>query len=122
MRTGSWRRSASDRPGRPGPGEHSLGRHRRWCTGDPRRGGASTTAEARACALLLDAAVWLNGGSWKQERRMTVSATDEAVLDVQGVRKTYEAEAAPVRALRGVTMSMAGHEVVGGVGPAGGGE
>ena len=50
---------------------------------------------------------------------MTASGTDQAVLDVQGVRKTYEAEAAPVRALRGVTMSMAAHEFVAVMGPSG---
>ncbi len=43
----------------------------------------------------------------------------DAVLEVTGVRKTYEAEGAPVRALRGVTMSMAAHEFVAIMGPSG---
>ena len=43
----------------------------------------------------------------------------DAVLEVTGVRKTYEAEGAPVRALRGVTMSMAAHEFVAVMGPSG---
>jgi putative ABC transport system ATP-binding protein len=41
------------------------------------------------------------------------------VLEVAGVRKTYEAEGAPVRALRGVSMSMAAHEFVAVMGPSG---
>ncbi|HWI05836.1 MAG TPA: ABC transporter ATP-binding protein [Acidimicrobiales bacterium] len=52
---------------------------------------------------------------------MTTLGTTEggAVLEVAGVRKTYEAEGAPVRALRGVTMSMAEHEFVAVMGPSG---
>ncbi len=50
---------------------------------------------------------------------MSTSGTNEVVVDVRGVRKTYEAEAAPVRALRGVTMSMAAHEFVAVMGPSG---
>jgi putative ABC transport system ATP-binding protein len=42
-----------------------------------------------------------------------------AVLEVTGVRKTYEAEGAPVRALRGVTMAMDDHEFVAIMGPSG---
>ncbi len=45
--------------------------------------------------------------------------TEQAVLDVSGVRKTYEAEGAPVRALRGVSMAMAPHEFVAIMGPSG---
>ncbi|MDP9020682.1 MAG: ABC transporter ATP-binding protein [Actinomycetota bacterium] len=41
------------------------------------------------------------------------------VLEVTGVRKTYESEGAPVRALRGVTMSMAPHEFIAVMGPSG---
>ncbi len=40
-------------------------------------------------------------------------------LEVTGVRKTYEAEGAPVRALRGITMAMAAHEFVAVMGPSG---
>jgi putative ABC transport system ATP-binding protein len=47
------------------------------------------------------------------------TTTNGAVLEVTGVRKTYEAEGAPVRALRGVTMSMADHEFVAVMGPSG---
>ncbi len=41
------------------------------------------------------------------------------VLDVTGVRKTYEAEGAPVRALRGVDLTMAKGEFVAIMGPSG---
>jgi putative ABC transport system ATP-binding protein len=41
------------------------------------------------------------------------------VLEVRGLRKTYEAEAAPVRALRGVDMDMAEGEFVAIMGPSG---
>ena len=47
------------------------------------------------------------------------TTTAEAMLQVSGVRKTYEAEGAPVRALRGVTMSIAAHEFVAVMGPSG---
>ncbi|MFP5319884.1 MAG: ABC transporter ATP-binding protein [Acidimicrobiia bacterium] len=47
------------------------------------------------------------------------AANGGAVLEVRGVRKTYEAEAAPVRALRGVTMTMASAEFVAVMGPSG---
>ena len=52
---------------------------------------------------------------------MSALVTTEAgpVLEVAGVRKTYEAEGAPVRALRGVTMSMAAGEFVAVMGPSG---
>ena len=42
-----------------------------------------------------------------------------AVLEVTGLRKTYEAEGVPVRALRGVSMTMAAHEFVAVMGPSG---
>ena len=45
--------------------------------------------------------------------------SEQAVLEVSGVRKTYEAEGAPVRALRGVSMEMAPHEFVAIMGPSG---
>ena len=41
------------------------------------------------------------------------------VLEVRGVRKTYESEGAPVRALRGVDMTMAKGEFVAIMGPSG---
>ena len=41
------------------------------------------------------------------------------VMEVRGLRKTYEAEAAPVRALRGVDMAMATGEFVAIMGPSG---
>ncbi len=40
-------------------------------------------------------------------------------LQVTGVRKTYESEGVPVRALRGVSMSMAAGEFVAVMGPSG---
>ena len=42
-----------------------------------------------------------------------------AVLTMQGVRKTFEAENAPVRALRGVDLTAAGGEFVALMGPSG---
>ena len=42
-----------------------------------------------------------------------------AVLETTGLRKTYESEGVPVRALRGVTMSMAEREFVAVMGPSG---
>ncbi|HWC10966.1 MAG TPA: ABC transporter ATP-binding protein [Acidimicrobiales bacterium] len=53
---------------------------------------------------------------------MTADGTTKgagAVLEVAGLRKTYESEGVPVRALRGVTMSMADHEFVAIMGPSG---
>lgn len=48
------------------------------------------------------------------------SATAEAeVLTVRGLRKTYDAEGAPVRALRGADLTMAGGEFVAIMGPSG---
>ncbi len=41
------------------------------------------------------------------------------VLEVRGVRKTYQSEGAPVRALRGVDMTIAGGEFVAIMGPSG---
>jgi putative ABC transport system ATP-binding protein len=41
------------------------------------------------------------------------------VLEVRGVHKTYDSEGAPVRALRGVTLSMEGRELVAVTGPSG---
>jgi putative ABC transport system ATP-binding protein len=42
-----------------------------------------------------------------------------SVMEARGLRKTYEAEAAPVRALRGVDMTMAEGEFVAIMGPSG---
>ncbi len=44
---------------------------------------------------------------------------EEPVLQVAGARKTYEAEGAPVRALRGATLTMARGEFVAVMGPSG---
>ncbi|MDQ4097833.1 MAG: ABC transporter ATP-binding protein [Actinomycetota bacterium] len=41
------------------------------------------------------------------------------VLEVRGVHKTYDSDGAPVRALRGVTLSMEEHELVAVTGPSG---
>jgi putative ABC transport system ATP-binding protein len=41
------------------------------------------------------------------------------VLIVQGARKTFRAENAPVRAVRGVDLSLARGEVVAAMGPSG---
>lgn len=46
----------------------------------------------------------------------------EIVLDLRGVRKTYDAEAAPVRALRGVDLTVRAGEFVALMGPSGGGK
>ena len=45
--------------------------------------------------------------------------TNGNVLEVTGVRKTYEGEGAPVRALRGADMAMAAGEFVSVMGPSG---
>lgn len=52
---------------------------------------------------------------------MTDPAAD-VVLDLRGVRKTYDAEAAPVRALRGVDLTVHSGEFVALMGPSGGGK
>ena len=46
-------------------------------------------------------------------------AESQAALTVRGVRKTFEAENAPVRALRGVDLTMATGEFVAIMGPSG---
>ncbi|UDY35676.1 ABC transporter ATP-binding protein [Dermatobacter hominis] len=46
-------------------------------------------------------------------------STGPAVLTVRGVRRTFEAELAPVRALRGVDVQVAAGEFVGVMGPSG---
>ena len=48
-----------------------------------------------------------------------VTQTDESVLVLKGVRKTFEAENAPVRALRGVDFTMANGDFVAVMGPSG---
>jgi putative ABC transport system ATP-binding protein len=56
---------------------------------------------------------------------LTVDATvgdDEPVLVVSGVRKTYDAETAPVRALRGVDLVVRTGEFVALMGPSGSGK
>src|SRR6266576_889170 len=47
------------------------------------------------------------------------SVPDGNVLDVLGLRKTYESEGVPVRALRGVNFTMAGGQFVAVMGPSG---
>ena len=49
----------------------------------------------------------------------TGTATRDIVLDVRGVRRTFEAENAPVRALRGADFQMAQGEFVAIMGPSG---
>ena len=44
------------------------------------------------------------------------------VLEVRGVRKTYDSEGAPVRALRGVDLEIGGDELVAIMGPSGCGQ
>ena len=46
-------------------------------------------------------------------------STEVAALDVRGVRRTFEAENAPVRALRGIDLAMHGGEFVALMGPSG---
>ena len=62
---------------------------------------------------MIDAAV--------TDRAATTAGPGEraAVLTVRGVRKTFEAELAPVRALRGVDIDVAGGEFVAMMGPSG---
>ena len=45
--------------------------------------------------------------------------TTEPILSVRGVRKTFEAEQAPVRALRGVDLDVADGEFIAIMGPSG---
>jgi putative ABC transport system ATP-binding protein len=49
----------------------------------------------------------------------TGTATSDIVLDVRGVRRTFEAENAPVRALRGTDFAMTQGEFVAIMGPSG---
>jgi putative ABC transport system ATP-binding protein len=50
---------------------------------------------------------------------MEASMTEDAVVVTRGLRKTFESEGAPVRALRGVDFSMASCEFVAIMGPSG---
>ena len=50
---------------------------------------------------------------------MTDTDIDGGVLEVRGVRKTFEAELAPVRALRGVDLTLRAGEFVAIMGPSG---
>ena len=56
-----------------------------------------------------------------RSRRMTMDQPErpDAVIRVRGVRKTYESEGMPVRALRGVDFEMAPREFVAVMGPSG---
>ena len=60
----------------------------------------------------MDAAIGPNGTA-------QTPVLDDPVLEVRGVRKTFEAENAPVRALRGVDFGMAPGEFVAVMGPSG---
>src|SRR5438067_11388454 len=53
------------------------------------------------------------------EPASTEPTTNGKVLDVTGLRKTYESEGVPVRALRGVDFTMAAGEFVAVMGPSG---
>src|SRR5256885_10215097 len=91
------------------------------CWSPAARGGASTRPDSLA-SLLVVAGPGL-GESHGPIRRKGVDAMN--ALEVRGLRKTYEsadAQAAPVRALRGVDLTMYEGEFVAVMGPPGVGE
>ncbi len=53
------------------------------------------------------------------DEKGTAAMTTEPILSVRGVRKTFEAEQAPVRALRGVDLDVADGEFIAIMGPSG---
>ena len=136
-------RAAGVHPGRryrqslPAAAATGLGRrncavrcHLRGADRAGRRGRAARAAgqgPGYADNRLQDHAVGCPGRpGWPRRRRPRSDNSDGetmsdslAVLTMQGVRKTFEAENAPVRALRGVDLTAAGGEFVALMGPSG---